>query len=384
MIIHLSLRKLAGLLLLCGAVGASVHFVYASQQRPAPAPAPAASSGPLHFAADAPQLAALKIAALAGAPLPVTEPVNGRLAYDENMTARVSSPIAGRVTALPGEQGSAVRRGAVLAVIDAPELATAQADWRKAQADEQRKRLAFERARDLFEAQVLARKDYESAQADYQQAGAETRRAALRLKNLNASAGEEGSFGLRSPIDGVIAERQINPGLEVRPDLAAPLFVVTDLHHLWLLVDLPERAAAAVHPGQRVSIETDAWPERRFAATVSRVGLTLDPATRRIQVRCAVDNPDLALKPEMFARVAFLADDQARTAVPVPNTSLFVEGMYESLFVETRANTFEKRRVHVALRGRSASFVDSGLAAGERVVTEGAFLLNAEAGDHAR
>jgi len=139
-----------------------------------------------------------------------------------------------------------------------------------------------------------------------------------------------------------------------------------------------------VHAGQAVDLETDAYPERRFSAVVQRVGLTLDPATRRIQVRCAVDNADLALKPEMFARVTFETDRRGASAVPLPNTSLFMEGMYESVFVETSANTFAKRRVHVALRGHQDSYIDSGLRAGERVVTEGAFLLNAEAGDHAR
>ncbi|MBA5690757.1 efflux RND transporter periplasmic adaptor subunit, partial [Duganella sp. LX47W] len=84
------------------------------------------------------------------------------------------------------EPGDSVRRGAVLASLDAPDLATAQADWRKAQADEGRKRMAYERAQALFGGEVLARKDYESAQADLAQASAETRRAAQRLSNLNA------------------------------------------------------------------------------------------------------------------------------------------------------------------------------------------------------
>ncbi|GJI93283.1 hemolysin secretion protein D [Duganella caerulea] len=385
MTIHLTLRKLVAALLLGGALAASLHFVYASQERPAPAAPAPAPSGLVRFDAGAPQLSALKIGVAALAPLPVSEPVNGRLAYDDNLTARISSPIAGRVTALHGELGEPVRAGAVLAVIDAPDLGTAQADWAKARADEQRKRLALERARDLLQAGVLPRKDEEAADADFQQARAETLRAAARLRNLHADGGgAEGSFSLRSPVAGVIAERQINPGLEVRPDLAAPLFVVTDLHRLWLLVDLPERSAAAVHAGQAVDLETDAYPGRRFAAVVQRVGLTLDPATRRIQVRCAVDNADLALKPEMFARVSFETDRRGASAVPLPNTSLFMEGMYESVFVETSANTFAKRRVHVALRGHQDSYIDSGLRAGERVVTEGAFLLNAEAGDHAR
>lgn len=379
--------KIIGLLAMAAAVAVAVHFIRASQASPAAVTAPAASTAPagvLHFADNAPQLASLKIGVAELVPLPVSEPVNGRIAYDENLTARVSSPIAGRVVSLGAEPGDSVARGAVLAVIDAPDLATAQADFSKAQADEAHKRLGFERAKLLFDGEVLARKDYESAEADYRQAAAETRRAGARLKSLNATAQGDGYFQLRSPIAGLLADKQINPGLEVRPDLPNPLFVVTDLRHLWVLADVPERAAATIHAGDKVTVETDAWPGLHFAAQVDRVGLALDPGTRRIQIRCVIDNPDLKLKPEMFARVAFLAGDGGFKAVPLPNTSLFVEGMADFIFVETKPGTFVKRQVKVALRGRDTSFVDQGLKGGERVVTEGAFLLNAEDAAHAQ
>jgi membrane fusion protein, heavy metal efflux system len=378
-------NRAAAALAVLAAVAASVHFVHASQAPRAAAPAaPKPAPDSINFDVNAPQWSSLKISALAAGALPVAEPVNGRITYDENRTARVSSPIAGRVTALRAEPGDSVRRGAVLASLDAPDLATAQADWRKAQADEGRKRMAYERAQALFGGEVLARKDYEAAQADLAQASAETRRAAQRLSSLNAGPHDDGSFGLRSPIDGVVAERQLNPGQEVRPDLPNPLFVVTDLRHLWLVVDVPERGAGAIAPGQQVALETDAWPGVQFEARVERVGQTLDPVTHRIQVRCAVDNADLRLKPEMFARVSFLARDGAHHAVQLPNSALFVEGRYEYVFVETRPGTFKKRRVGIALRGHDTSYADAGLQGGERVVTEGAFLLNAEVAAHAQ
>jgi cobalt-zinc-cadmium efflux system membrane fusion protein len=145
---------------------------------------------------------------------------------------------------------------------------------------------------------------------------------------------------------------------------------------------VPERSAAELRPGQVVTIETDAYPDERFAAKIDRIGLALDPGTRRIQVRCSVKNIDRKLKPEMFARVSFLADDSGKKGIPLPNTSLFTEGIYSYVFVETQAGTFEKRRVNVKIKGHERSFVNAGLAAGERIVTEGAFLLNAEvAGD---
>jgi len=384
MIVQIDLKKAAGAAaLLIATIGGVLAMRHPHAAQAPSAAASQAGRDSISFADGAPQWASIKVEALPVGALPLSEPLNGRVVYDEDRTARISSPIAGRVTRLQVEPGDQVRAGAVLATIDAPDLATAQADWHKAYADEQRKHMAYDRAQTLYEGEVLARKDYESAQADYQQAVAETQRAAQRLKNLNASAGADGVFGLRAPLAGVVAERRLNPGQEVRPDLPDPLFVVSDLHQLSVMVDVPERSAGVVHAGQQVALDSDAWPGEHFAARVAHVGQTLDPVTHRVQVRCVVPNPDLKLKPEMFVRVALLADDGERRAVQLPNGSLFVEGKYEFVFVETRHGNFQKRRVHIALRGHDSSYADSGLKDGERVVTEGAFLLNAEVAAHA-
>lgn len=363
---------------LAGTIVIVAKALVTSPEVHAPAePAVTAVPGVVAFPAGAPQLSSLRVVAVTEVPMPVTEPINGRISYDENATARVSSPVAGRVLASHAEIGDQVSRQGVLLDIDSPDFVAAEADWHKAKADEQRKKLAFERGRALLDNEVIARKDYEAAEADYRQATAETRRASLRMGNLNASGSGSGRFLLRAPVAGVIADKQVNLGLEVRPDLANPLFVITDMTHLWVIVDLPERSIGNIRPGQAISIKTDAYPEEQFAGKVERVGLALDPATRRIQVRCSVRNPDKRLRPEMFARVAFLADDN-RKGVQVPNTSLIADGIYSYLFVENRPGTFEKRRVNVALKGNDSSFIDSGIAGGDRVVTEGALLLNSE------
>ncbi len=380
MIVRSTLIKfsLGAVALLLGVVGwrSLLHSVPVTT--PVPMPGSPVPTGIIRFSANAPQLSSLKIDVVAAAILPLSEPLNGRITYDENFTTRVTSPVLGRVLELRAEIGDTVRRGAVLADIDSPDLATAEADWRKAESDGYRKQLAQQRARTLFDAGVFARKDLETADADVQQARAETQRASLRMKNLNAGNRQDGRFSLKAPLDGVVAERQINPGIEVRPELPNPLFVITDLTRLWVLVDVPERSAGALRQGQTAMLEADAYPGQLFNAVIARIGLTVDPLTRRMQVRCSVRNPDRKLKPEMFVRVAFLPADNAEKAFVLPNTSLVTEGMYSYVYVETQPAAFERRRVNLRIRGRDRSWVDTGITSGERVVTEGAFLLNAE------
>jgi cobalt-zinc-cadmium efflux system membrane fusion protein len=334
--------------------------------------------GGVKFATNAAQLSSLKIDRVEELPLPVSDVLNGRIVYDENVTARVSSPISGRIVTMYAGIGDKVRSGSALVEIDSPDLGTAEADWHKALADETRKKLSFERVRDLFKAEVLARKDYESADADLLQAKAETKRAHLRIKNLHGSGNEEGHFSLQSPISGIVADTQVNPGLEVGPASQLALFVVTDLSQLWVIVDVPENGMAAIHPGQAIVVETEAYPNALFSGKVELVGLTLDPATRRVQVRCTIRNDDGRLKPEMFVRVSFAANEGASKAIRVPNSSIFVEGMYSYVFVETQPGSFEKRRITIKIKGYDKSYVDTGLKNGDKIVSEGAFLLNAE------
>ncbi len=334
--------------------------------------------GIVRFGAGEPQLSAIRAETVNAEPMPTADPVNGRIVYDENATSRISSPLTGRVLRLLAGVGDTVKRGASLLEIDAPELANAEADQQKAISEEMRKRLAYERAKRLHDNEVIARKEFEAAEADYYQAQADTRRASARLRNLQASGHEDGKFVLRSPLAGIVVERNANPGQEVRPDLEQPLFLVTDISRLWVLADIPEKHLANVHVGQTVAVESDAYPERHFSARVERVGIAVDPVTRRVQVRCSIANADGKLKPEMFVRVSFLADGE-RKGIRVHNTSLVTEGIYVYVFVEKSAGTFEKRRVKLALRGNDHSFVESGLQEGEHVVTEGALLLNSEA-----
>jgi len=375
------MNKGAALAALVLAVAAGAAGYFAGGRQAAPDVKPAAPvevrvPNEIRFPDGAPQLTALRAEAAVEAPLPLAEPLNGKIAYDEDVTARISSPIAGRITSLKAAAGDTVKAGQVLASLDAPDLAAALADTSKAQADEARKRLALERTQKLLDAEVIPRKDYESAAADYAQAQAETRRAGARLKNLSPMPGDGPGLALRSPMGGMVADRKANPATEVQPG-GEPLFVVSDLSRLWVLIDLPEHHLAKVKPGLPVSLTVEAYPGETFRAVVARVGQVVNADTRRIQVRCDMRNPDGKLRPEMYARVSLLTDE-GKQAVRLPNGALVTEGLYSFIFVETAPRVFVKRKVQLSVQDREYSYVTSGVSKGERVVIGGALLLQSE------
>ena len=378
----MTMRTLGGVVAVAVLAGAAGYFARGSAgpalSDAAPAPkAEARKPNQLSFPEGAPQLAAVKVEVATEAPLPIAEPLNGRIAYDEDVTARISTPVAGRIVKLAVAAGDRVATGALLALIDAPDLAAAIADTRKAEADEARKKLGMERAQKLFDAEVIPRKDYEIAAADLAQSQAETRRARVRLRNLAPAGGGESGLALRSPVAGVVAERRANPSMEVQPGMAEPLFVVSDTRRLWVMIDLPERYLAQVRPGLPVSLRVEAYPGETFRATVARVGQVVNPDTRRIQVRCDLANLEGALKPEMYARVSLLTSE-GRSAVRLPNSALVTEGLYTFVFIEAAPRVFVKRRVDLAVQDREYSYVRVGVVKEERVVIGGALLLQSE------
>lgn len=332
----------------------------------------------VRFAAHAPQLAMLQTQVLRSSPVPLTEPLSARVAYDEDVTARIGVSITGRIVALRASVGDVVKAGQVLAEIDSPDYGSAAADLRKAAADELRKRLVVERARVLAPGEAMAAKDVDLAEADYVQARAETARAEQRIRNLNPSRlpvhGQR--IGLASPLDGVVTERTATPALEVGPTLTAPLFVVTDPRRLSLLIDLPERLLSRVQLGSKVAVTTDAYPKTRFEARIVQLGQVVDPNSRRVVLRARVFNPERQLLPEMFVRAALLKE--VGTGVEVPNGALVNRGVHDFVFVQVSEGQFRRQQVDLTTRGSDFSFVGAGLRDGDRVVTAGALLLDAE------
>jgi cobalt-zinc-cadmium efflux system membrane fusion protein len=331
----------------------------------------------VRFAEGAPQLSYIRMEAVVAEAESLVEPLTGRLAYDESRTARIASPVAGRVIRILAEPGDRVGAGTVLVEIDAPDYSQAVADVEKARADLNQKQSAHQRVSELVEAGVSPRKDLVAAEADLKQAAAENMRAMARLRNYSGNGAASARMALKAHLGGVITERRVNPGSEVRPDQADPLFVITDPSYLWVMVDLPERLLGMLKRGQRVNVEVDAYPQTQFPAIVASIGEVVDPATRRVQVRCTIENRERKLKPEMYARVSLLAEE-SRLLPKVPNAALITEGLYAHVFVEISPGVFVKRRVQPALQGRSHTFIREGLQPGERIVTSGALLLNAE------
>jgi len=298
------------------------------------------------------------------------------LAMDENHTVRISSPVTGRIRRLLAEPGARVTAGQPLAIIGSSDMAQAASDLAKADAGLTQATAAVNRARDLYEHQVIARKDLEQAESDAATARAEAARARQRVELLG-NGGEQGEFLLRAPIAGSVVQRTANPGAEVRPDAPDPLFTVSGLDSLWLTSYLSQRDVDRVRVGDRLSFTTEALPGQRYTAVVTYVSGALDPETRTATLRATLSSRSGLLKPEMFGEARLLAPDRNGAPV-VPTTALVTQGSGTVVFVQLAPGRFERREVTVESDDGVRASLSAGVHPGDVVVTRGSLLLAAE------
>ena len=335
-------------------------------------------SGEVRLSPDSPKRGYITEAVVELSRRPLMEPVTGKLGYDETRTARISSPISGRVVGKIAALGDKVEVGDVLAELDSPELGQAQSDYANALADVSLAERAYQRVKNLYDQGVTPRKDFEQAQDVLTRARSEADRARLKLANLGVRDDRrDDRFALHSPIAGIITERNINPGFEVRPDLPNSLFVVSDLSRLWLLMDVFEKDIGLIHVGEQVSLSVPAFPGERFSAGIEYISQVVDETSRTVKVRCVLPNTDGKLLPAMYASVEVQSDPNDQSIV-VPLNALFTEGESDWLFIAKGDGHYQKRSVKVGLRLKDKAVIQDGVKPGERLVVDGALLLRTE------
>jgi len=342
-----------------------------------PAQRPTVEGERVVFPQGSPQLASLLTeVAKPGASSSLHLP--GRLAWDEDKTVRLFPAFAGRVVRIFVKAGDVVKPGQILAQLASPDFGQAQADARKAASDFELAGKTLARVRELVGSGVAPQKELNAAEAEYGRAQAELARASARVRLYgNATATVDQSFALKSPIAGIVVERNINPGQELRSDLmlanAPPMFVVTDPSRLWVFLDATERDLPFLKPGQKVALHSDAYPDEAFSAVIDAVADFVDPQTRTIKVRGSLVNRDRRLKGEMF--VTAQIETPAASGVLVPAKAVFLQGAHHFVFVEEAPGRYAHVEVEIGAENDGSLPVIAGLREGQRVVVDGNLFL---------
>ncbi len=288
--------------------------------------------------------------------------------------------------------GDKVERGQKLATIFSTELADAQTAYLSMLAEIEKHHQKYKRAEKLVEIGAASREEFEEVSAEYkiEQAKLAAARQKLLLLGMDAkqvdglhSSDQMGQMGalisVEAPASGTILSRSVNAGEVVT--MSKELFRIADLSTVWVIGQIYEKDFAEVRVGAPVVITAPAYPGRSFTGRVSYIDPRVEPQTRTAQIRIEVKNPNGMLKLGMFVDVNFgeAPETGGQAMVSVPRSAVQMIGAKQVVFVVTdKAGVFAQREVSAGPESDGMAPIYAGLNAGERVVTEGSFLLRAE------
>ncbi len=323
-----------------------------------------AESGDVAIEADRQQLLGVRTGMVELRPVSAEVRAVGRVAFDETRLEDVTVKYGGSIGRLHVEQtGQAVRRGQTLFTLYSPELYAAQQEY-----------LA------TLASQKAARQTSVPDRADYLVAAARQKLRLWDLSDAQIRRIEETGEAVReiavpSPASGYVVEKDVVQGAAVQPGMR--LFRIAGLDRVWIEAEVYESELPRVRTGQSAVVTLPYLPGEELRGRVSLILPVLNPESRTGRVRIEIANPRRLLRPDMYADV--LLKTEGKEALMVPESAVIYTGPRQIVFVDLGEGRFRQQEVRLGAKSGDAFEVLSGLQPGDRVVTSGNFLIDAEA-----
>lgn len=322
-----------------------------------------------HISMSPTQMVISNVATIEVKSMPLDKEINavGIVQYDQRRQAKVTAWVAGRLDRLfVSAVGDYVSKGRPVAEVYSPDLVAAQQEY-----------LLALKSRDRFKNSSIASI---SQGGEGLVSSAKQRLLLLGVKEHQIESLEKGGqpnlkLPIYTPLSGVVIEKMALQGQYV--NTGDPLFAIADLSSVWVEVEVYENEFPSIKLGQRVEVSSQSYPGKTFGGRVTYIYPFLDPKTRTVKVRVEIANPGLKLKPDMFVNAKVKAPLGAALTVPV--ASVIDTGNRQVAWVETKPGMFEPRDVKVGSRSGEHVQILSGLKAGEKVASSGAYLIDSEA-----
>lgn len=292
----------------------------------------------------------------------------GRIDYDEQKLVYVDTKFEGWIEKLyVNETGQKVKAGDPLFDVYSPDLYSAQVEYVSAL----RKQPTLERSTFADAAEdALLMVDAARLKLEFYDV------AAVQLDRLKESLVPEKSVQILSPADGIVADKMALEGMRIMPGMR--IYTIADLSRVWVYVDIYEYQLPWVHVGQTATMTLPYIPNKAYRGEVTYIYPYLQKQTRVIKVRLEFPNPELELKPDMYANVV-IEGLIKNNAMLIPREGFIDSGTRKVAFVDLGNGKFEPRNVQVGVEGEGGTVeVMLGLQVGEVVVTSGQFLLDSE------
>ena len=307
--------------------------------------------------------------------------IPARVAANPTKVVQIFPPLSGRIVKFSVLPGQVVQKGQEIAVLQSGNVAQARSDFERAKIQVTLADAALKRGKLLLQHEVLARADYEQLLAADEAAHSEQERARQLIHELGFSENDNSDQApIRTPIGGVVLDTGAAAGEMQRSlDNATPLATIANLSEVWVLGDAYENDLASIKTGRPVVVTFPAYPGLSMQGKVDNLSQSLDPNTLTVKVRVVLANPQLKLKPQMFANISI--DRSNVRGFLIPSSAVIHEDNADSVYVQTSPGQYERRPVKLGQMQQDNVVVLSGLRDGDQVVSLGAALLRTPTGE---
>jgi membrane fusion protein, heavy metal efflux system len=345
-----------------------------------------AAPGPDSIDLSDSQLSAVKVQPVGIRDFPIEKQAVGSINFNQDLEVQVFTPYQGRIIALFAEIGNDVKKGQTLFTIDSPDLLNAESTLIAAAGVLELTTRNLARLKDLYTTRAVSQRDLDQGISDQQTAEGNLRagRDAVRIfgktdaeiDQIIADRKADPTLVVRSPIDGRITDRNAAPGLFVQPGSAPAPYTVADINTMWMLANVTEDDSPAFRVGQAVQVKINAFPGEVFDGTVTTIGSTVDPNTRRVLVRSEIKDPKHELRSGMFANFIITVGAPVRSpAIPLNGVVREGDGT-QTIWVTADRRRFTKRTVEIGQQRDDYRQILKGVQTGELVATDGAIFLS--------
>ena len=298
--------------------------------------------------------------------------LTGKVSFNEDKVARVFPLAGGFVRDLFVELGDHVSKGQIMAIIRSPEIAGFAREGSSALAQLHVAEKNAQVANELFKSGNISELELYNAQKDLDNAKGELLRIQAVLDMYSAGSGSV--YPIKSPVSGVIVQKNIALNMELRTEDISPVFIVGDLSNVWIMANIYESDITKIKEGYSAEITTIPYPDKIFRGKIDKIFSLMDVESKVVKARVTLQNPNFELKPEMFANVKVSYTEPVKK-LAIPSNALIFDKSRYFVMVYLADDNIETREVTVFKDNGKIAYVESGLKAGEKVMTKFQLLV---------
>jgi cobalt-zinc-cadmium efflux system membrane fusion protein len=298
--------------------------------------------------------------------------LTGKISFNEDKVARVFPLAGGFVRELFVELGDRVKKGQILAIIRSPEIAGFNSEGIEAEAELRKAEKNAQVAEELFKTGNISEVELMNARKDLESAKAEQ----LRIKEVldMYSAGKESIYPIKSPVSGVIVQKNIALSMELRTEDISPVFLIGNLDDVWVMANIYESDIQHIKEGYEAEITTISYPDKVFKGKIDKIFNLMDPESKTVKARVVLPNTNYELKPEMFAKVLIHYTEPVKKIAIPSNAVIFDKSRY-FVMVYVSDTVIETREITIYKENQNITYLESGLKEGEQVMVKYQLLV---------